>query len=881
MRTNLEILITSIAKGRGFQDTQKHLQGLEKGAKGLKSNLEVGLGVIKEVGFAAGVMGATFKTAFDLSKEGAQILTTAGQLDRLAVSIGTTAGAITGELSMAMGGMMTDAQIAASATQLISLGLANTQEETVRLATLVGKLGWDMQQVILTFANNSKMRLDALGLSVTDVQTRTERLVAAGYSMDKAFDMAVIEAGEAKLELLGDQTDTATGAVLRFETRIANATDTVKVWLAEGLVPWLELASGGYETKIVEALQQEEERVLSVAQSYEEYVRAVAGAKERAGEIIAFQRRGIETLLELGEFSRETAQGFGMLTRAQFESAQTMGEASAIADGWANSLGLVRMEVVEQESAVRDYSRALQGASISAEEEYWTLQESIQAHVEHYRQVQRDKEAQEEYTVVMAAAAEGRAMATAALGDLFSDLANLGAGGLDRQIAEISGELADLYRHHGQVVTVAASSEQAHTAAALAMYRAEDAASRLSAAEKKLAENADPEAQRALEIAVLRAREAIWSAQENAGELNEALTAGGSHVADYAGNIAKLEAELETLEIRELTLAMYEAADGAGASVQLLSALAVQTGELSKEEAKAIVTKVALIEKAQQLGEALAAGKVSVGEALEELRDFQTTLQEMPDERAIELKVEIATDALAELERISAEPWTVAMTPEFAVEGVETAIVAAEESFAAWEREMGTYQTQVEVTDNLDEARDRAVNLYEAMDAVPKWTKLLIRDNFPAVHERLSDVDILIEKMPEEFIVGLNDLDSFGNSIIELERIDALTQGLDGRQVDISVNVAGGGGTGAVPGRQHGGSVSAGGVYMVGEAGPELFSPSTAGQITPNDQLSRPGGGMVWKGDLHIHDARDPKATAREVIRVLRDRGMIAPVQLR
>ena len=43
------------------------------------------------------------------------------------------------------------------------------------------------------------------------------------------------------------------------------------------------------------------------------------------------------------------------------------------------------------------------------------------------------------------------------------------------------------------------------------------------------------------------------------------------------------------------------------------------------------------------------------------------------------------------------------------------------------------------------------------------------------------------------------------------------------------------------PGREKGGPVVAGKPYMVGEAGPELFQPSTSGTIIPNNQLSANG----------------------------------------
>jgi hypothetical protein len=46
----------------------------------------------------------------------------------------------------------------------------------------------------------------------------------------------------------------------------------------------------------------------------------------------------------------------------------------------------------------------------------------------------------------------------------------------------------------------------------------------------------------------------------------------------------------------------------------------------------------------------------------------------------------------------------------------------------------------------------------------------------------------------------------------------------------------GGIGLGMVPGRASGGPVSSGGLYMVGEQGPELFVPGSAGSIIPNSR---------------------------------------------
>jgi phage-related minor tail protein len=48
---------------------------------------------------------------------------------------------------------------------------------------------------------------------------------------------------------------------------------------------------------------------------------------------------------------------------------------------------------------------------------------------------------------------------------------------------------------------------------------------------------------------------------------------------------------------------------------------------------------------------------------------------------------------------------------------------------------------------------------------------------------------------------------------------------------------------GAFPARAGGGPVGAGQTYMVGERGPELFRPSSAGTIIPNHKLANDNGG--------------------------------------
>jgi hypothetical protein len=63
-----------------------------------------------------------------------------------------------------------------------------------------------------------------------------------------------------------------------------------------------------------------------------------------------------------------------------------------------------------------------------------------------------------------------------------------------------------------------------------------------------------------------------------------------------------------------------------------------------------------------------------------------------------------------------------------------------------------------------------------------------------------------------------------------------------------------------------GGPVSSGTSYIVGEQGPELFTPGRSGMITPNHAL---GGGRGSVINLTVNGAIDPEGTARAIINVL------------
>jgi hypothetical protein len=62
-----------------------------------------------------------------------------------------------------------------------------------------------------------------------------------------------------------------------------------------------------------------------------------------------------------------------------------------------------------------------------------------------------------------------------------------------------------------------------------------------------------------------------------------------------------------------------------------------------------------------------------------------------------------------------------------------------------------------------------------------------------------------------------------------------------------------------------GGPMSANMLSVVGENGPELFSPGTSGRIIPNHQLSIGGGGATHNYSIDARGSTDPAATRAAV----------------
>lgn len=231
------------AQWQGGGDTRKakeDIEGIGKTSVTARNGLlelQAGLNIAQTV---LGVAGDAAREFYGALQEGAQLELERGKFDALAQSIGAVGDALLGDLQEATGGLVSNADLVRGATDLMNLGLVQTADETVRWSRVVSGLNLDLQVLGLTLANDSTARLDSLGLSMKEVNERTDEYIALGMAATAAFDQAVLDALEAKMSLFEDTTDTTAGKLQKLETSWENLTNRAKQGIAEGLAPTIE-----------------------------------------------------------------------------------------------------------------------------------------------------------------------------------------------------------------------------------------------------------------------------------------------------------------------------------------------------------------------------------------------------------------------------------------------------------------------------------------------------------------------------------------------------------------------------------------------------------------------------------------------------------------
>lgn len=182
-------------------------------------------------------MGVAVKKTYDLGKAGAQIDYTRQKFDRLSNSVGVTGNVFLNQLRTATRGTISDFEAMKQGADLLQLGLAKDSDEAVRLSRVMTALGMDTGEMTLALANQSKRRLDQLGLSLTAFNKIEKELRDKGMSKDQAFKEAFLQTAEQTVSLTGNKADTSIGNYLRFEAQAANLSNYIKESVSQGISP--------------------------------------------------------------------------------------------------------------------------------------------------------------------------------------------------------------------------------------------------------------------------------------------------------------------------------------------------------------------------------------------------------------------------------------------------------------------------------------------------------------------------------------------------------------------------------------------------------------------------------------------------------------------
>lgn len=214
----------------------------KSGLDGFFGKISAGLGTAALAAGAIASVGLAVKQVYGDMKEGAELEYARTRFDNLASSIGTVSDALLGDLRDATKGMMSDAELVAGAADFMALGLAKSHDEVVRLTTVAGALGMNMDQLVLTLTNQTTRRFDTLGVSVDGFDAKVKALEASGLSASEAFSEAFLQQAEAQIGKVGAKAETSAGQIQIMESAFKNLGDAIKLTMADamdGLAPAL------------------------------------------------------------------------------------------------------------------------------------------------------------------------------------------------------------------------------------------------------------------------------------------------------------------------------------------------------------------------------------------------------------------------------------------------------------------------------------------------------------------------------------------------------------------------------------------------------------------------------------------------------------------
>lgn len=266
-------------------------------------------------------------------------------------------------------GTVKDSQLMASAMKIMRMGMADTAEDAakvVRNVTMLSKAAGQfpspesaMQVFSMMMSNQSKMRLDAFGLTISEVDARIEKLKQTmGVSEAEAFRIAVFELMNERVESMGLNVEDASTKLDQMNVAFQNIGDQMKVVLVPEFNQFIDLITG-WGKSVAEHLP-------NIEAAYVKFVSKVRANFMQLGavaKVLAMDMKGLVLGLQ-GDFD---AAG------AMFDAAGKVWETEVA--GWATYYETFESEVrrhyegvtiAAQDSAAKQAEAARQAAAEAA-----------------------------------------------------------------------------------------------------------------------------------------------------------------------------------------------------------------------------------------------------------------------------------------------------------------------------------------------------------------------------------------------------------------------------------------------------------------------------------------------------------------------------------
>jgi len=311
-RSTLELIINTMRKGKGIEQTTKETEKLDKTQKQTKKSTDL-------FNIALGSMATTaLGLAAAFASQIPELLEINFKYRNAKIALEAYAGSafeaqqITDAVTRATSGAIDQMTATQNATKLFSLGLADNAEQAEKLTKIAVTLGATMgrdakgafEDFTLLLANQSILRLDTFGISGAKVRERMEELAKTMPELDRQtrFLNATMEiAGEkmVKLEAAGFE---ATSSMDRLRAEVTNLKLDMAQTVSDGLEPLLDSLF-----EIVDASRDQVGAAYDAAESWGEYKELLGDANRVGGLFVKNTRFTNEELFNQAKASEALA----------------------------------------------------------------------------------------------------------------------------------------------------------------------------------------------------------------------------------------------------------------------------------------------------------------------------------------------------------------------------------------------------------------------------------------------------------------------------------------------------------------------------------------------------------------------------------------------